>query len=77
MTQNAGAAPLPTAWEKLLPILGLGTGGKKYSFDFHTLPLSTAKEVVLVLVIYLTTLVVLRVRKNRGNSEVKSDGSEY
>jgi hypothetical protein len=62
MALNASATPLPTKWEKLLPILALGTEGKKYSFDFESLPLSTPKEVVAVLVAYLSLLAFLKVR---------------
>jgi len=39
----------------------LGTQGKKYSFDFTSLPLSSPKEVVAVLAIYLSTLFMLKV----------------
>ena len=61
MLHNRTLPTLPSDWERLLPILGLGTGGKKYSFTFESLPFSTAKEVVAVLIVYLSSLAILKV----------------
>lgn len=66
MFQVAGGIPFPTSWEEFLPMIALGTGGKKYAFDFKSVPLSTPKEVILVLAIYLSTLALLKVRHTRG-----------
>lgn len=72
MTQNSSLAPLPTKWEKLLPILALGTEGKKYSFNFEDLPLSTPKAVVTVLVVYLSLLAFLKfLRKGKKAMPLK------
>lgn len=78
MFQVEGGLPLPTSWEKFLPIFALGTGGKKYVFDFHSVALSTPKEVILVLAIYLSTLAVLKVRAVRGDlaKGAKEDGTD-
>lgn len=62
MFQVDGGLPLPSSWADFLPIFALGTGGKKYVFDFHSVALSTPKEVILVLAIYLSTLAILKVR---------------
>lgn len=61
MAQNQTLTPLPSKWEKLLPIMLFGTEGKKFSFEFESLPLSTPKEVVFVLAAYLGLLALLKV----------------
>lgn len=68
MFQVASATPLPASWEEFLPMIFVGTGGKKFSFDFHSVPLSTPKEVISVLVIYLSTLAILKVRIHSINT---------
>jgi hypothetical protein len=59
MAGNSSMQELPSKWESALPILLFGTEGKKYSFNFSRMPLSTPTGVVTVLVAYLGTLALL------------------